>query len=142
MPDTELMEILNMVGLGQLRTNASINGFNMLTVTILDLKLNSLPILSVGQSQMLSLARAIVKRRTITQGSEQRPILLLDEATSSLDRQTESVIHKLIDEEFVANGHTVLMVTHRPDMVAGRMREGIDLFVYMKDGRIEKVQKA
>lgn len=141
MSDSVLMEVLRKVGLGSrlISDGAFRTDPNTSPHSLLERNLDSLPVLSTGQSQLLSLARAIVKRRSLTIGDQRKPILLLDEATSSLDRDTEHVMHELIDEEFVTNGHTVLMVTHRPDVLFGRMRAGRDLFVYMKDGTIDKV---
>ncbi|MFA6861841.1 MAG: ABC transporter ATP-binding protein [Bacilli bacterium] len=57
--------------------------------------------ISVGQSQRLAIARALIASR---------PVLILDEATSALDSQTESlVLHNL------KNLHkTIIFVTHRP----------------------------
>jgi ATP-binding cassette, subfamily C (CFTR/MRP), member 1 len=88
---------------------------------VLDKKLPSLPVLSAGQTQLLSLARAITKRESFTMSQTSltgvKPILLLDEATSSLDAVTEAVIHEAIDNEFVRNGHTTIIMTHRPNML-------------------------
>ncbi|KAF3769045.1 putative ABC transporter [Cryphonectria parasitica EP155] len=113
---------------------------------ILDRKLSVLPVLSAGQTQLLALARALVKRWILCLdahgGTRVKPPLLLDEATASLDPVTEGIVHDVIDEEFSWRGHTVVMVTHRPSMLAGRMREGRDLLVFMKDGRVESVQSA
>ncbi len=102
-------------------------------VETLDASLSGLPVLSHGQAQLLALARALAKRDA---AAPRKPILVLDEATSSLDPETEALIHDVIDDEFVANGYTVLMVIHRSALLAGRMR-GQDAAVVMKDGRIE-----
>lgn len=117
---------------------------------ILDLSLSSIPPLSTGQLQLLSLSRAILRRQVQwTSGlsntqchdmpGETKPILLLDEATSSLDPETESVVQDVIQEEFTDKGHTVIIVAHRVGALAKGMRQGIDVVVWMKDGRIEKV---
>ncbi|KAL1864186.1 hypothetical protein VTK73DRAFT_6077 [Phialemonium thermophilum] len=121
---------------------------------ILDHRLSSLPVLSGGQTQLFTLARALVRREAMAaerpyEDSEEndgrgtpKPVLLLDEATSSLDPATEEIMHNVIDEEFVQRGHTVVLVTHRPDMLVGKMRRGRDAFVWMKDGTIERVVDA
>lgn len=57
-------------------------------------------ILSGGQRQRLALARAL---------AHQPSILLLDEATSSLDRETESQVHK----NLAAVGCTRIIIAHR-----------------------------
>ncbi|KJK75094.1 hypothetical protein H634G_09729 [Metarhizium anisopliae BRIP 53293] len=103
---------------------------------VLDRKMSELPALSVGQLQLLGIARALVKKAVL--GTKLKPVLLLDEATSSLDTATESLIHNLIDEEFSGQGYTVVAVAHRLGVVTGRMRP-MDMVVMMADGAIRKV---
>ncbi|KAI1780180.1 ABC transporter [Hypoxylon cercidicola] len=105
---------------------------------ILDLTLGSLPPISVGQGQLLALARALLQVHAIS-ASGANPIILLDEATSSLDLETEELMLDIVHEEFTCKGHTVIMVAHRVGAAVSRLREGIDVVVWMKDGKIEKV---
>lgn len=122
---------------------------------ILETKLSALPVLSGGQTQLLALARALVKKWLLasstgsgTDGVDPafganptKPPLLLDEATASLDPVTEGIVYDVIDREFSEQGHTVIMVTHRPSVLAGRMRHGKgDMVVFLADGRVESVQ--
>lgn len=58
--------------------------------------------LSVGQRQLLCIARAILSRPKI---------LLMDEATSNIDQKTDSIIQKLIKDEL--KGVTVVTIAHR-----------------------------
>ncbi|OAQ71684.1 ABC multidrug transporter [Purpureocillium lilacinum] len=66
-----------------------------------DQPMSSLPSFSVGQTQLLAMARAVVKRHALAGAGEYhddepcRPILLLDEATSSLDAATEAKIYDI-----------------------------------------------
>lgn len=119
---------------------------------ILARPLSSLPVLSVGQTQLLAMARALVRRSVLCDSSSTttsysdsdrvgaKPVVLLDEVTSSLDPVTENKIYDIIREEFVHNGHTVVMVTHKLDAVRGMLREGKDVVVRMAEGRIESVE--
>lgn len=104
-----------------------------------------MPTLSVGQSQLLALARGIVQKHAyslarytddVPQGTV-KPIILLDEATSSMDSETESQIYNLIEEEFVEEGHTVIIISHRLGGLVGRMRPGQDAIAVLSDGQLQ-----
>ncbi|RAL16194.1 ABC transporter [Aspergillus homomorphus CBS 101889] len=61
---------------------------------------------SLGQRQLLCLARAMVRKSKV---------LILDEATSSVDHETEDIMQEVIETEFAS--HTVLAVMHRLRLV-------------------------
>lgn len=65
-----------------------------------------------------------------------KPIILLDEVTSSLDPSTEAKIYDVLEQEFVQDGHTVVMVTHKLEGIRGRLRKGRDAIVWMAGGEI------
>ena len=77
-------------------------------------------LLSTGEKQLLSFARAILC---------DPKILVLDEATSSIDTFTEQLIQKAIGK--VIEGRTSFMIAHRLSTV-----RNADVILVVKDGRI------
>ena len=76
--------------------------------------------LSVGQKQLLTIARALLK---------DAPLLILDEATSSVDTRTEELIQKAMDQ--LMEGRTSFVIAHRLSTI-----RNADLILVMKDGNI------
>lgn len=64
--------------------------------------------LSVGQQQRVALARALVKKPRL---------ILADEPTGNLDPETGREVMEIIKRQH-ANGTTVVMITHDPNMAA------------------------
>ncbi len=77
--------------------------------------------LSGGQQQRTSIARALMN------GGE---IILADEPTGALDTRSGEALMRLL-EELNAQGHTVIIITHDPDVAAHARR-----IVEIRDGRI------
>lgn len=79
--------------------------------------------LSIGQKQLISFARAIVR---------DPQILVLDEATSSVDTETEYLIQDALKN--VIKGRTSLVVAHRLSTIINS-----DKIIVLKDGKILEI---
>jgi len=77
-------------------------------------------LLSVGQRQLLSIARAAISNP---------PVMILDEATSSIDTRTES--HVQIGMDRLMRGKTVFIIAHRLSTI-----RNCDVIMVMENGRI------
>ena len=75
---------------------------------------------SQGQRQLITIARAILSRRSI---------MILDEATSSVDTRTEVQIQKAMDH--LMQGKTSFIIAHRLSTI-----RNADVILVMKDGDI------
>ncbi|KAI0401067.1 putative ABC transporter [Xylaria palmicola] len=107
---------------------------------ILDQKISLFQELSMGQCQLFALCRALVKVASLRRfGSN--PVILLDEITSSLDVATESIIYRIVDDEFTKRGHTVIIVTHRLDALKEHIIAGRDAIALLADGHLTGVMK-
>jgi ABC-type multidrug transport system fused ATPase/permease subunit len=82
--------------------------------------------LSQGQRQLVSLARALLRKSAV---------VIMDEATASVDLETAEQVYRVVREELQAGGSTVVSVAHR----RGAM-EGVDRTVVLVGGRVESVE--
>lgn len=75
---------------------------------------------SVGQKQLMTIARALLK---------DAPLLILDEATSSVDTRTEELIQQAMDT--LMEGRTSFVIAHRLSTI-----KNADYILVMQEGRI------
>ncbi|KAI1315964.1 hypothetical protein EDD11_010603 [Mortierella claussenii] len=77
---------------------------------------------SVGERQLISLARAVLRRSKI---------IVMDEATANVDLQSDRMIQKAVETQF--QQATVLTIAHRLNTVIG---EGYDRILVLDQGRV------
>lgn len=86
----------------------------------LDCELSNAGSISSGQKQLMTIARAMVRKA---------PLLILDEATSNVDTRTEELIQEAMDN--LTKGRTSFVIAHRLSTI-----KNADLILVMKDGNI------
>ena len=84
--------------------------------------------LSGGQKQRVALARCLLR---------DKPILLLDEPFSALDPELRMDMLNLIDELCHSKNLTLLLVTHQPSELMGK----VDRMLRIENGRISQQEK-
>ena len=84
--------------------------------------------LSGGQKQRVALARCLLR---------DKPILLLDEPFSALDPELRMEMLNLIDELCHSKKLTLLLVTHQPSELTGK----VDRMLRIENGRISQQEK-
>ena len=75
---------------------------------------------SVGQKQLLTIARAMIQNA---------PMLILDEATSNVDTRTEETIQKAMDK--LTQDRTSFVIAHRLSTI-----KNADMILVLKDGDV------
>ena len=84
--------------------------------------------LSGGQKQRVALARCLLR---------DKPILLLDEPFSALDPELRMDMLNLIDELCHSKNLTLLLVTHQPSELTGK----VERMLRIENGRISQQEK-
>jgi ATP-binding cassette subfamily B protein len=85
-----------------------------------DTILNDNANLSVGQKQLVTIARAMIQNA---------PLLILDEATSSVDTRTERRVKEAMNR--LTHGRTSFVIAHRHSTI-----KNADMILVMRDGNI------
>ena len=111
--DDEILDVLHKCGLSHFVSTLP-NG--------LDTVLNDNVTISLGQKQLLTIARAMI---------ENAPMLILDEATSSVDTKTELMIQNAMDK--LTQNRTSFVIAHRLSTI-----KNADVIIYMQDGEIKE----
>lgn len=94
---------------------------------MLEAEMGSLP-LSAGQLQLFALAHAMLQRH--------RRIVVLDEVTSAMDQATEEKFRQVLRSGEAFHGRTIVMVAHRPEMLAL-----CDMVVELDSGKVVDVRR-
>jgi putative ABC transport system ATP-binding protein len=100
---------------------------NLASMVGLETRLTHRPFeLSGGQMQRVAIARAL---------AADPELILADEPTGNLDTRTSHQIMALL-ASLHESGKTIVMVTHEPDLAEYARHR-----LYMKDGRIDRIEK-
>ncbi len=109
--DTQIEDVCKIVGLDHFIKTLP-DGYNTI--------LTDNDSLSLGQKQLLTIARGMIKNA---------PFLILDEATSSVDTRTEELVQKAMDK--LTEGRTSFIIAHRLSTI-----KNADLILMMQNGNI------
>uniref|UniRef100_K3X306 ABC transporter domain-containing protein n=1 Tax=Globisporangium ultimum (strain ATCC 200006 / CBS 805.95 / DAOM BR144) TaxID=431595 RepID=K3X306_GLOUD len=119
--DAQLWQALKKTGLSGNGSNATDESQQHLCVKSLEKQLHENgENWSLGERQMLALARALLKPSRV---------LILDESFSSVDQGSDKFLLNVVGKEFVLS--TVFLITHRLDQVLG-----FDRIIVMQDGAV------
>ncbi|KAL2172704.1 hypothetical protein VTG60DRAFT_4150 [Thermothelomyces hinnuleus] len=94
--------------------------------------------LLMSNETIFNLCRGVLKAEAL-RARGGRPVVLLDEVTSAFDAAAEVAVHRVVESEFSATGHTVVVVSHRLGHLAECARLASDVVVRMRDGMLEGV---
>ena len=111
--DAEIWEALSLASLGE-KVSSMKEKLNE------ELNSNSF---SVGEKQLLCLARALLKKSKV---------LVMDEATANVDYETDQIIQNSIRDKFVQS--SVIVIAHRLDTIRNS-----DRIIVMQEGKVKEI---
>ena len=120
--DVAMISALEKVGLLDKFQNLAVTS-GQTWLNVLDMELNPADMLTKGQAQLFTMARAVLSSGQI---------VLVDEATSGLDHVSEVLVQRLLRQEFA--GRTIVAIAHHLETIID-----FDTVIVMDNGKVAEM---